>query len=1504
MLQRLSCYFFWILSVQSVFPQFVEAQEGALEITIPSLGVAYEGTPLQVQGQAFRVTGLADLTPAQTGFEVGFRPSEQEDVQWQSATSDANGLFVVEVPIPEGRQPGELVFRGPGAEREITFELGPLPRAEVVLRTDRRFYEADERVHAWALVRDVLTGEPREGVRVRFDLNADPGQSEAAALSDVSGVAYHVFEPSRVRSGDATMTARASAAFGEHTITFGERASQPLFVEVTVPIEATQPGGRVHVRIKARAQTGEPIEGALIEVQVDEREAVRVRSDAAGEASVEMQVPVLSSPFGVGVVARVSHPVHGRAEGRATIEVARRGSFRLALAPRHGALMDGVPSEVWLSVHSNAGPAVDQAVTIRGARGFETQVRTNEHGVARFEVRASLDDAAPTRGCQQGVYFELSLSDDPGDTHHECVAVSSAPVRASVREHFVIPGDEIRVDIQRRSGRSAVVVQLITGQTRSGGNTLMAQRLVAAETTTASTVTFRAPRDLGIAQVRAFTMGEESTSARLSDSIIIRPHPHSARASAHVRDGGVDVDVDGGGQGWIAVDVRDLAQHGGESRFRDSFLHGRFRSALLAPESPADEALLASALAPFSHHRPAANVGESSTLIRDARHRAQEFRLRGVAPLYRYLEERLAADPQGVAEGQGRRRRFRADVFGDTRGYAGRRVTPAQLQSADSSFSFESAARRRARAQLVRVLASAVHQEDNVASSTRIISHLIQHGSVSTTDIVDPWGGIIGFRSRPADVHMFFKRTDETLAFPGPDGRLGTRDDIVDPFARIVPEGTPYALASGEDELMRTLSLMSVGSTALTAMARLLDEMTRSMREDYNGDAAHGASLTMDEGSIGLMGIGTIGHGSGSGSGYGGGGMRGRNSRTPRIRSGHASVAAMPGSSMLGAIRDNLPGTVHFLPSMATDAQGQARVAIDLPPSASTFLVEVIHWQANGWRSSAYTRFETHLPIAVQSTSPSVATTGDSLRIPVRVANSTTHDHTLRVSADAGELAATGEARSLQVAAGGRARMFVPVTMRAPGDGHFVISALDGADGDRLRTAVHVRPRGLRREISIDDVHLGEAELTFDAPVTADATLFIESGTAIYPLQDLGWIAWGHALAGRQPRAAMMTQGIEEFRGDVLQGRALSVAWRSPDLSDDTIRETIEAFETKGSLLDGVWLLGAAPALRDLSRRPALRSVLDRFLRVQIEGLIQAASEDTAKLELQALAAATLLTFGEDRHRAQAEEFARRVRRELVHVGSAVWVPESGRGWKMWASAFLAYADVQLGEVGEAAALIRTMSADRDEPSVSADVARSMARVVAARLGTARSVRVQNGAQEITLALEQGRGTQDLRIAAGDTLRLQARGMFRAWVRVSVTQPWTSAEHTPLVLERAEPEEDLVLDGRGEWTIRVRNRSPRMLRRTTVHIDLPAGATLEATNLERLRADYQATIRQGTLVLQVSTLFPGRTRNIPVALRFGVAGTMEGLGVYAFPEARPESFADHPPPQLEIGGAQ
>lgn len=1514
MLQRLLCCLLWILSIQSIFVDSVEAQDSAFEITIPSLGVAYEGTPFHVQGQAFRVSGLADLTPGEMQLEVGFRRTADEEVSWQTVTSDRNGLFVVEVPIPEGRELGELVFRVPGAEREIKFELPRQRRTELVVRTDRRFYENDETVHAWALVRDVLTGAPREGVRVRFELNADPGQSQASAVSGPSGVAYHVFEASSVRSGDANMIAHGGGGVGDRTLTFGERATQPLFVEVLVPDEATQPGGQAQVRIRARAQTGEPIEGALVEVQVEGREAVQVRSDSAGEASVEVQVPVLSSPFGVGVVARVSHPVHGRAEGTGDIEVARLGAYQLAIAPSHGALMDGVLSEVWLNVRNNAGPAVDQAVKIRGAGGFQTEVRTNEHGVARFEVRARLEDAAPTSSCSQGVYFELSLSDDPGDMHRKCVAVSSAPVRASVREHVVLPGGEIRVDIQRRRGRAPVVVQLVTGRTITSGSSLMYERLAAAQTTTGTTLTFRAPSDLGIAQVRAFTMGEEeSTSARLSDSILIRPEPHFSSVQTSVREGGAIVTVDGGGPGWVAVDVRDLAQHGGESAFGASFLRGRFRRAMLAPQSPADHALLASALAPFSVHRAAStsvaplasdpDERERSNLHRDARYQAQEFLLRGVGALYRHLEARLAADPQGVAEGQGPRRQFRSDALGDVQGFAGRPVSPAQLQSADPSFSFESAARRRARAQLVRVLASAVHQENNVPTSARILSHLLRTGSISETDFVDPWGGVIGFRPRPADVHMFFGRTDETLAFPGPDGRLGTRDDIVDPFARVVPEGTPYALASGEDELMRSISLMSVGRAALQAMASALDAMTRSMHEDYNGDAAHGAALTTDEGSIGLMGLGLIGTGGGGGYGRGAGGMRGRSARVPRVRSGRASVAAMPGSSMLGAIRDNLPGTVHFLPAMATDAQGRARISIDLPPSASTFLVEVIHWQANGWRSSAHTRFATHLPIAVQASSPAIATAGDALRVPVRVANSTRQERVLRVSVDAGELAQSDNTSSLSVAASSRNRTFVPLAIGGPGDGHVIIGASDATGGDQLRSALHVRPQGLRRDISIDEVHLGHAELTFDAPVAADATLFIESGTAIYPLQDPHWVAWEHVLAGRRPRDAMMADSIRALDGDFLQGRALSVAWRSPELSDDRIRETIEAYEPTGRLMDGVWLLGAAPAFRDLGRRPALRSMLERFARAQVENFIRMASEDTANAELQALAAAMLLTYGEERHRGQAEEFARRVRRELVQVGSAVWVPESGRNLRMWATAFLAYADFELGEVEEAAALIRTMSSERDEPSVRTDIARSMARVVATRLGTADRVRIRTGDEESTLVLENGRGTQELTVAAGNTLHLEARGMFRARVRLSVTQPWTSADHTPLAIEREDPE-GLMVDGRGEWTFRVRNRSPRLLRRTVVHIDLPAGATIEATSLERLRSAHQATIRQGTLVLHVSALFPGRSRNIRLALRFGTAGTMAGLGVYAFPQGRPASFAALPPQRLQVGGGQ
>lgn len=84
-----------------------------------------------------------------------------------------------------------------------------------------------------------------------------------------------------------------------------------------------------------------------------------------------------------------------------------------------------------------------------------------------------------------------------------------------------------------------------------------------------------------------------------------------------------------------------MAQHGGESGFRESFLGGCFRRAILASRSPADHALLASALAPFSVREPSAAA--STNLDRCARRRAREFRERGVARFYRYIEERLAA---------------------------------------------------------------------------------------------------------------------------------------------------------------------------------------------------------------------------------------------------------------------------------------------------------------------------------------------------------------------------------------------------------------------------------------------------------------------------------------------------------------------------------------------------------------------------------------------------------------------------------------------------------------------------------------------------------------------------------------------------------------------------------------------------------------------------------------------------------------------------------------------
>src|SRR5688500_11818729 len=101
--------------------------------------------------------------------------------------------------------------------------------------------------------------------------------------------------------------------------------------------------------------------------------------------------------------------------------------------------------------------------------------------------------------------------------------------------------------------------------------------------------------------------------------------------------------------------------------------------------------------------------------------------------------------------------------------------------------------------------------------------------------LVDPWGNPYQFRrvgAERAAIVVSEWAPDYELASAGPDGRIGTGDDVRDPFARVLPEARPYAVASGEDMLMKQLSALAPGPRVLQAMAQAYASVGREAREE------------------------------------------------------------------------------------------------------------------------------------------------------------------------------------------------------------------------------------------------------------------------------------------------------------------------------------------------------------------------------------------------------------------------------------------------------------------------------------------------------------------------------------------------------------------------------------------------------------------------------------------------------------------------------------------------
>ncbi|MEZ4329216.1 MAG: MG2 domain-containing protein [Polyangiales bacterium] len=859
------------------------------------------------------------------------------------------------------------------------------------------------------------------------------------------------------------------------------------------------------------------------------------------------------------------------------------------------------------------------------------------------------------------------------------------------------------------------------------------------------------------------------------------------------------------GRAWATLVARDLAAHGGEPNYALPVLEDALRSSVV-DRSAGNELLvratLAAALerdsapneppplapAPWDRRGRTFRGNTERGVLRDPLAAREELRRRELGRVMVMLEHRVDALPadgsarDDVVSGSGARQDFRADVLAhlhqqrngaDYRTLGGETMTVRMLSEVDRSFTFDAVARRVARAKLVRLMAAIAaftNPDDETAARAssglppeQWLSRLVQMGAVPPAALLDPWGRPFVFRhagSRRPPVMLSDRAPGWELISAGPDGRAGNGDDVLDPFARVVPRGTVYAVASGEDTLMRALALLAPGPDTLARMHVAYTTMSQAAR-DERAPAAMVATTTeaspdaavagpQDRGQLDFddsdLVTGDLVRPDGellnvrrqaqAASGEAVDALFELEEERARSREATRAPAPPPppmvGGSSLATlserIREDFPATLFFVGRVALDG-ARTPVTIPLADALTTYRVEAIAWTGSGFVDVARTTLRVVQSATVDTPVPNAAVVGDVVRFPVRVANRTAEplDVLVDVTSEGVEVVPP-QAVALRVPPRDAAETTLEMRLPVAGEGHLVVRAVR-ADTRAPLDAVR-RPLAVRADARL--VHFsqqvlvvpGEAlhvEVPADASERGPGELRVASGVAMfgaYDIPDLTERGWARRMAALEvpsderehARDALQASRPDEARhigGDPARlARAVSILWNDAGTSDMVLGRGLRAITRviEGESADPgrvearcAALLGLAPAAQGSGR-----SALQEDLRALVGDLRAEVGDGAARLDDRhgatalTCAAASLALTRGSAADERAAELLRRAGAFMVAMGEGILVEDPTRDGTLARTLPTAYAALAMIGQDRAAAALRFLRAQAD----------------------------------------------------------------------------------------------------------------------------------------------------------------------------------------------------------------
>lgn len=1121
-----------------------------VELQIEGALTVRRGETLRWSLAAYEVVGLDQLRPA-AGAEISIATSLTPGEFAAEATADANGRALMEIEVPEdaGASFGANIRvharRGVSRRfdlqvqvqepRSLELHAAPAARAGGTLPIFGRYQRFDGRAIPEATIE--LQAYDQRGplgrpTRVESDL--------AGVFTADLRIPHDAVAPLRVtaKGPEDEEERRVEAAAAAALLA---PAAPPLVVAVSTDGIVQRSEARVPVEVVVRRADGRPVEGALVRVgnhpvplteeeERAQRELPLTRTDARGRATLEFQSPRVTSGYrDVNVLVQVGRAGIGRATGTAPLRVTNQSHF-VQLGVEGGAMVPTLGARLFAEVVTADGRRAPAGVPVvfEGPRIGRHEATTDGSGVAIATLQVG--PKAEEDRCGGDAVTAVDLNVASADPVRLCVPVDpDAATRVTVDRALVGPGDTVSVSVERiaAAARLPVSVMVFDAQNHPVHTAVLSAR--------DDTLEIEASGH-GAMRVRARPLvGARQEEARGSFAAFWVAPDRNLNAAGAVEGSLDSVSVRSTVQGVEhATTLAVLWPIGQSFEVGPTTLsdpRGEWSSTVVATHlariTPLDIAAPVRLRGRTTSPAPEPPSPEQYGLLRDPWRASARFVEGRLALVFRAIEQRIeAAVPEQMEEValvERGRFRFNRQLLASlasgqlgsegATGLGGEPLTIERLEALDRAFTYDNVARRITRRRLFKILLALrafVQQQaldlawtrpgDPTLWLERLRNHYVPSvGQLQPAELVDGWGRPFRLRAGRARFTRVQPVDGYELVSAGPDGRFGNRDDVANPIERVLPTGSLYARAVGEDALVARLQGVELGRATLDMAAR-------------------------------VFGVGAVG-------------------------------IPAPSSTPRGVTLGVLPAPIELdrwvlalrRPTQPADSRVQrveGNLAIEVGDEPRTWRAALVTITPSGSRHVHEDGVRAGSAVLRDLVLPSRLRVGEPLSFAL---------HLTDVSDNGAELSIRGSSEGIGVQVDSSVRLpagetrTLPVRLegRAPGRSEVVVEVTSSEGVQRVSGRVEV-DRGLHPIRRRASALLGEGSLRmpFDAPQGSQARLVLVAPRALSADPDFAdlWrddpalIAWSETLAGRTLSDELRNRLLRSQRGGMFEGRQPAIS--------------------------------------------------------------------------------------------------------------------------------------------------------------------------------------------------------------------------------------------------------------------------------------------------------------------------------------------------------------------------